>query len=187
MNILSELKSRFRSALAGLVADPAEALRGVNRSVGGGRSLAQKSLVVAQTAMSLVLLHAFPCDGRMWEPQAHAAVSLGWRVLVPDLPGFGASTLIDSEPDLAVVAAALITELEERGVDRCILGGVSLGGYVAMAVLRSRPDLVAAVLLCDTKATADSDARVVPLFVVDPAGHPVGILHVHDCLRAGVV
>ena len=37
----------------------------------------------------LVLLHAFPCDGRMWEPQAEAAVAAGWRVLVPDLPGFG--------------------------------------------------------------------------------------------------
>jgi pimeloyl-ACP methyl ester carboxylesterase len=48
--------------------------------------------------------------------------------------------------------------LDERGVDRCVVGGISLGGYVAMALLRARPGVVAGLLLCDTKATADADA-----------------------------
>lgn len=106
----------------------------------------------------LVLLHAFPCDGRMWAAQAEAAVADGWRVLVPDLPGFGRSPLPDAAPSLAVVATALAGELEHRGIERCVLGGISLGGYLAMELLRQRPDLVAGALLCDTKATADSAA-----------------------------
>ncbi len=103
----------------------------------------------------LVLLHAFPCDGRMWEPQAEAAVAAGWRVLVPDLPGFGESPLPAAAPALSVVADAVAGMLDDRGVDRCVLGGVSLGGYVAMELLRTRPSLIAALVLCDTKASAD--------------------------------
>lgn len=106
----------------------------------------------------LVLLHAFPCDGRMWEPQARAAVAAGWRVLVPDLPGFGASPLPDAPPSLDAVAEAVLSALDDRDVARCVLGGISLGGYVSFAIARRRPDAVAGLLLCDTKATADSDA-----------------------------
>lgn len=106
---------------------------------------------------AVVLLHAFPCDGRMWEPQAAALVAAGWRVLVPDLPGFGESPVLDVEPSLDAVADALVGELDRLGVRRCVLGGVSLGGYVTMAVLRRRPDLVSAAFLCDTKATADGE------------------------------
>ena len=105
-----------------------------------------------------VLLHAFPCDGRMWQPQATVLVEAGWRVLVPDLPGFGASDPVAGEPSLLPVAEAVIAMVDDRGIDRCVLAGVSLGGYVAMSVLSSRPDLAAAVVLCDTKATADAAA-----------------------------
>lgn len=103
----------------------------------------------------VVLLHAFPCDGRMWEPQVEAATAAGWRVLVPDLPGFGASPMPEAAPSLTVAADAVIGMLEERGVDRCVLGGVSLGGYVAMEMLRARPAMLAGLVLCDTKASAD--------------------------------
>jgi pimeloyl-ACP methyl ester carboxylesterase len=114
----------------------------------------------------------------MWEPQARAAVDRGWRVLIPDLPGFGASALPEAEPSLEVVAAQLLDELELRGIDRCVLGGVSLGGYVAMALLRGRPELVAGVLLCDTKATADPEParenreRLALLCLADPEETP---------------
>lgn len=107
---------------------------------------------------ALVLLHAFPCDGSMWDAQVEAAVADGWRVLVPDLPGFGRSPILDAEPSLDTVVDVLVAELEARDVSRCVVGGISLGGYVAMGLLRTRPDLVAGLLLCDTKASADADA-----------------------------
>lgn len=110
------------------------------------------------TGPTVVLLHAFPCDGRMWMPQAEAIAASGRRALVVDLPGFGGSTLPVAEPSVDLVAELVVAELALRGVDRCVLAGVSLGGYVAMAILRAQPELVAALVLCDTKATADTDA-----------------------------
>lgn len=105
----------------------------------------------------VVLLHAFPCDGRMWEAQGVDLVAAGWRVVVPDLPGFGRSTLLDGAPALDSVGARIVEYLDVSGIDRCVLGGISLGGYVTMAIMRAYPDLVAGVMLVDTKATADPD------------------------------
>jgi pimeloyl-ACP methyl ester carboxylesterase len=104
----------------------------------------------------VVLLHAFPCDGRMWSAQADALSTAGYDVIVPDLPGFGKSDLPEVEPNLDVVADTVLRELEVLGVNRAVLGGLSLGGYVAMAMLRKRPEIFTAVMLCDTKASADS-------------------------------
>jgi len=126
----------------------------------------------------VVLLHAFPCDGRMWEPQALRIAAAGWRVLVPDLPGFGESPLLATDPDLAPVAEAVLAELDARDISRAVVAGVSLGGYVAMAIVRSRPSLLAGLVLCDTKASADGEeARAnrerLALLAVD-AGPEVG-------------
>lgn len=107
-----------------------------------------------------VLLHAFPCDGRMWSAQADALSAAGWDVLVPDLPGFGKSDLLDTEPDLDAVADVVLRELAAQGIDRAAVAGLSLGGYVAMALLRKAPEIFAAVLLCDTKASADGETAV---------------------------
>ena len=106
---------------------------------------------------AVVLLHAFPCDGRMWLPQAEELAGAGWRVVLPDLPGFGGSPLLKGPPSLPAVADALLGWLDDHGIERCVLGGVSLGGYVAMALIRIRPALATRLLLCDTKATADAE------------------------------
>lgn len=112
------------------------------------------------SGQTVVLLHAFPCDGRMWSAQADALSAAGWDVIVPDLPGFGASDLLDADPSLEAVAAVVLQELSSQGVDRAVVGGLSLGGYLAMALLRQAPEVFAAVMLCDTKASADGDQAV---------------------------
>ena len=104
----------------------------------------------------LLLLHAFPCDSRMWQPQARAAADAGWRALALDLPGFAGSALPQGEPSMEAVAASVLGELEGRDVSRVVVAGVSLGGYVAMELVRQRPSMIAGLVLCDTKATADS-------------------------------
>lgn len=106
----------------------------------------------------VVLLHAFPCDSRMWLSQSDALVAAGHRVLVPDLPGFGYSPLLDDEPSLPAVADAVFGFLDAREIRRACVAGVSLGGYVAMAMARTRPELFSGIALCDTKATADTPA-----------------------------
>lgn len=105
---------------------------------------------------AVMLLHAFPCDNRMWDGQVPAIVDAGWRVLVPDLPGFGESPLVESqEPNLESIVDALIDVALERGVDRLVVVGLSVGGYLVMDWLRRRPEMLAGIGLCDTKATDD--------------------------------
>ena len=106
---------------------------------------------------AVVLLHAFPLTAGMWDQQVDA-LSPRWRVIAPDLPGFGrtdppadpSSITIDGWADLV---AGLI---EALGVGPAVVGGLSMGGYVALALARRRPDLLAGLVLADTRAGPDS-------------------------------
>jgi pimeloyl-ACP methyl ester carboxylesterase len=105
----------------------------------------------------LVLLHAFPLDGRMWAPQVEALAG-SYQVIVPDLRGFGAAKdQAVEEAGMDLLADDLLRLLDDRGLDRVVLGGLSLGGYVALAFLRHHADRVSGLVLLDTKATADGD------------------------------
>lgn len=103
--------------------------------------------------MPLVLLHAYPVDSRMWD-----GVRAGLDVITPDQTGFGAAPLTDAAPSMDVVAADVVALLDERGLDRVVLGGCSMGGYATMAVLRAAPERVAGVVFIDTKPVADTEA-----------------------------
>ncbi|HEX6888576.1 MAG TPA: alpha/beta hydrolase [Candidatus Nanopelagicales bacterium] len=104
----------------------------------------------------LVLLHAFPMDGALWAAQRRALGREGRRVITPDLPGFGGSPLSEAPPSLDVVADEVAALLDELRIERAIVGGLSMGGYVTMAMLRRHRQRVAAVVLADTKASADT-------------------------------
>ncbi|WP_394615976.1 alpha/beta fold hydrolase [Lentzea sp. JNUCC 0626] len=92
----------------------------------------------------LVLLHAFPLDARMWDVPG---------ALTPSLRGHG-------EPDLGTVADQVLGVLDERGLEQVLLGGCSMGGYVAMALLRRAPERVKGLVFVDTKHTADAPEAV---------------------------
>lgn len=105
----------------------------------------------------VLLVHAFPLNSRMWEPQLE---SLGdrWRFIAPDLMGFGGSDAPADASQYSVdsFAGDLRGVLDELGVDDVVLVGLSLGGYVALAFLRLHKDLVSALVLADTRAEADA-------------------------------
>lgn len=104
----------------------------------------------------LVLVHAFPLAATMWEPQMRTPPA-GWRVLAPDLRGFGGSTDTEnSNPSMADYAADVIDLVRELGIASAVIGGLSLGGYATLALLRQDPDLVRGLVLADTRAGADS-------------------------------
>ena len=107
---------------------------------------------------AVVLLHAYPCDLHLYDAQADALTGAGYRVIRPDLPGFGQSLPSAQEPSMAVAASEVLSTLSAAGVDSFVLAGLSLGGYVAMEILRQQPDSVTALALIDTKATADTPA-----------------------------
>jgi pimeloyl-ACP methyl ester carboxylesterase len=108
--------------------------------------------------MPLVLLHGFPLDHRIWEPQI-ADVNDGARVLAPDLPGFGGSPpLVAAKPTMEAYARALLAWADGIGLGRFILAGHSMGGYIALAVARLAPERLDGLVLVSTRAGADSAA-----------------------------
>ena len=102
-----------------------------------------------------LLLHAFPFDGAMWDAVAAPLRSAGHEVLAPDLRGFGSAPLGERHPDIGVLVDDVVALMGERPA---AVIGCSMGGYVALGIARQRPDLVAALGLVDTKATADAEA-----------------------------
>ena len=106
------------------------------------------------TGRPLVLLHAFPLSSAMWLEQREI-LGAHCRVITPDQRGFGGSPLGDDEPSLGECAEDVLALLDRLELETVVLGGLSMGGYVAMELLRRAPQRVSALLLADTKATAD--------------------------------
>lgn len=109
------------------------------------------------TGTPLVLLHAFPLSSAMWLGQREGLANR-FRVITPDLRGFGGSVLGDDDPSIDVMADDVARLFRRSGVHRAVVGGLSMGGYVAMALCRRHPDLVLGLVLAATRAAADSDA-----------------------------
>lgn len=108
----------------------------------------------------LVLLHAFPLDSRMFDA-IRPAVAARTRLLTPDLRGFGdGAPVSDETPDLTVLADDVLAGLDAAGIARAIVGGVSMGGYVALNLLRRHPDRIAGLVLADTRSGADDEAAL---------------------------
>ncbi len=105
--------------------------------------------------LPLVLLHAFPVDHRMWDEVA-SRLPAGRAVLAVDLPGTPGQEGDLPEPSLDASADAVADALRAAGVSRAVVAGLSMGGYVALALVERHPDLVAAVALLDTRSTADA-------------------------------
>ena len=106
---------------------------------------------------TLVLLHAFPLDRTMWEPQL-AGLAGKARILAVDLPGFGESPATPAPLTVDSAADAVADFLVTIGfAGRVVVGGLSMGGYVAMAFARRHPDRLAGLILADTKSEPDDD------------------------------
>ncbi|MFN8147218.1 MAG: alpha/beta fold hydrolase [Candidatus Nanopelagicales bacterium] len=123
-------------------------------------------------APTVVLLHAFPFDRHVWDGVVDQLADAGWDVVVPDLRGFGESAYgedgPDDEPSLSWMARDVLGILDRLGVSAAVFAGISMGGYVAMEIVRQDPSRVAGIALVDTKATADAEeARVNRLKVAD--------------------
>ncbi|MDR1634925.1 MAG: alpha/beta hydrolase [Bifidobacteriaceae bacterium] len=111
-------------------------------------------LVPAGT-VPLVLLHAFPLSSAMWGPVLADLPEL--PVLAIDLPGAGFSPTVQPV-SIRAAGLAVIESLAELGVTRAVIGGISMGGYVAMSVIKDAPELLAGAILMHTKAVADDPA-----------------------------
>ena len=107
----------------------------------------------------VLLIHAFPLNADMWRPQLER-VPDGWRFIAPDLRGFGpaaapargrsTTTVDDFAGDLVRAARS------PRMIDRAVIGGLSMGGYVTFALFRRSPERFSGMILADTKSQADT-------------------------------
>jgi pimeloyl-ACP methyl ester carboxylesterase len=102
-----------------------------------------------------VLLHPFPLDSRFWGP-VRPALAAARPVLCPDFPGIGDATA-DGPPTVDGFADALAGRIaREVPGGRAAVGGLSLGGYAALALVARHPERVAALVLADTRAEPDT-------------------------------
>jgi len=105
--------------------------------------------------LPLVLVHGFPVDHRMWdETVAHLTAP----AFVVDLPGFGEAPDATGDPSVEALADAVAAALDAQGVRRAVVAGMSMGGYVALALVERHLALVAGLALVDTKIVADAPA-----------------------------
>ncbi len=103
----------------------------------------------------LLLCHAYPLNAAMWEAQRHM-LAADCRLITFDLPGFGRGGPVQSETDMRLCAGMCEALLDHLGIDKAVIGGCSMGGYIAMAVLRHHPERVLGMVLANTKAGADT-------------------------------
>ena len=112
---------------------------------------------VSGSGTPVVLLHAFPLDGRMWEPQVEALAGT-YQVIVPDLRGFGAAReQAVEEAGVDLLADDLARLLDSLGLDRAVLGGLSMGGYVALAFARRHHGRLSGLVLAGTRSAPDAE------------------------------
>jgi pimeloyl-ACP methyl ester carboxylesterase len=108
------------------------------------------------TGLPVVLIHGFANDRHLWQPQIDALKSR-YRLIIPDLRGFGASSGSDGRPvSMDMYAEDVVPLLDHLDVRTAVVGGISLGGYVALAFALRHPERLAGLVLANTRAGADN-------------------------------
>jgi 3-oxoadipate enol-lactonase len=111
----------------------------------------------------VVLLHPFPVHHEFWLPVAQTLQGR-YRLILPDLRGHGASGIGEGPATMEKHAADIAAVLDDAGVGRAAFVGVSIGGYILFEFLRRHANRFEALVLCNTKAQADTpEARAVRL------------------------
>jgi len=145
----------------------------------------------------VLFLHGFPHNRSLWSPQL-GALAAPARTICMDLRGFGESAAVAEEgpaddtaagghwgvDGYADDAAALLDEL---ALDRVVVAGLSMGGYAALAFWRRHRGRVRALVLCDTRATADTDAARLARTEMQALAHERGSSAVANQMITGMV
>jgi 3-oxoadipate enol-lactonase len=104
----------------------------------------------------IVLVHGFPFNSDMWAPQIDA-LKAAFRVITYDVRGHGRSEVGDGQYTLEMFVDDLIALLDHLRLDKVVLCGLSMGGYIALRAVERNPERCRAVILADTTSNADSN------------------------------
>ncbi|MFC5172899.1 alpha/beta fold hydrolase [Streptomyces mutomycini] len=110
-----------------------------------------------RAGLPVLLIHGHPFNRTLWAPQVAALTGAGYRVVTPDLRGYGASGVTPGKVLLSDFADDLAALLDHLGIEQAVVGGVSMGGQIAMEVQRRHSGRVRALVLSDTSAPAETD------------------------------
>ena len=106
---------------------------------------------------AVLLIHGFPLNRQMWQPQLLPVAEAGYRVIAPDLRGFGESDAPADGYSMDVFADDMVALLDYLGIERAVIGGMSMGGYILMNLLERYPHRVRAACFVATKSSADDE------------------------------
>ena len=116
----------------------------------------QMAYTEAGSGRPVVLIHGYPFNRSLWNEQV-AALSGSYRVIAPDLRGFGESDWSNEPATMNRMAQDVAALLDHLGVPRATLGALSMGGYVTLAFYKQFASRVRALILADTRAQADTE------------------------------
>jgi 3-oxoadipate enol-lactonase len=102
----------------------------------------------------VVWIHGYPLASSVFE---HQLAIRGVRHVMPDLPGFGQSRPDGGGLSIDAYAHLALDLLDQRGLDRAVFAGLSMGGYICLAIARIAPQRLRGLVLIDTRETADTD------------------------------
>lgn len=120
--------------------------------IAGGR---RASWLEAGAGWPVILVHAFPLNAAMWRPQLERLPE-GWRLIAPDLRGFGRDGSAARSLTVDDYAADVLLLMDALAIDEAVIGGLSMGGYVTLAMFRQAPERFTGMVLADTRASADT-------------------------------
>jgi 3-oxoadipate enol-lactonase len=106
----------------------------------------------------LVLLHGFPLDHHLWDDIA-PLLEDRFDLILPDLRGFGESTTVDAPDSMDEYASDIAGLLDQLGIQKAVIAGHSMGGYVALAFARLYPARVSGLALISSQVLADPSDR----------------------------
>ncbi|HKG97917.1 MAG TPA: alpha/beta fold hydrolase, partial [Pyrinomonadaceae bacterium] len=104
----------------------------------------------------VVLIHGYPFNRSLWNEQV-AALSSAYRVITPDLRGFGETDPSEGPATMNLIAQDVAHLMDHLEIPQAVIGGLSMGGYVALAFYKQFPSRVRALILADTRAQADTE------------------------------
>jgi 3-oxoadipate enol-lactonase len=139
----------------------------------------------AGSGVPVLLLHGFPHDRTLWSAQL-AAPPAGARLIALDLPRFGESAGAEI-PSLDHWADWCIAVCDSLGIDKVVVGGLSMGGYLAFAIWRRHRERVRALVLADTRAGADTEEGKAKRLAMKELASAKGAAAISEAMMPGML